>query len=65
MNKRTLSAKKNWFPWLCEHCLGSSGEGGSLIGMRRWWGNDAYVVRCHRHLFHLTKEDFDLVAKNI
>lgn len=65
MSKRTLSAKRNWFPWLCENCIGSSGEGGSLMGMRRWWGNDAYVVRCRRHLFHVTKEDFEFVEKNI
>ena len=64
--KRTISAKKAWFPWLSENCLGSSGEGGSLIGMRRsFWGQDAYVVRCCRYLFRVSEEDFMYVFKNM
>ena len=64
--KRTISAKKAWFPWLSEHCLGSSGKGGSLIGMRRsFWGQDAYVVRCCRYLFRVSEEDFLFVMNNM
>ena len=56
---RTVYAKREWFPFLSEHCIGSSGEGGSLSGMRRcFWGKDAYVVRCCKYLFHVDEETF-------
>ena len=61
---RTLYVKKNWFQWLQESCLASSGEGGSLLSLRRsHWGNDAYVIRCNKFLFMVNKPDFDYVEK--
>lgn len=63
---RTISAKKEWFKWLQERCYGSSGEGGSLIGMRRsFWGNEAYVVRCCRYLFRVSEKDFNYLKENV
>lgn len=63
---RTINAKKHWFPWLAENCLASSGKDGSLWGMRHCvWGDDAYVVRCCRYLFMVSKEDFEIVEKNL
>ena len=60
---RTIYAKRKWFEYLVEHCLGSSGEGGSLIGMRRsFWGQDAYVVRCCKYLFKVSEEVFNYVG---
>ena len=60
---RTISAKKSWFSWLQNHCIGSSGEGGSLIGMRRsFWGEDAYVVRCHGYLFKVDEGIFRYIS---
>ena len=60
---RTVRAKKNWFLWLQEHCTGSSGEGGSLIGMRRsFWGKDAYVVRCCNYLFKVDEDVFNYIS---
>lgn len=62
---RTIRAKKDWFDYLCDNCLGSSGRGGSLAGMRRkFWGNDAYVVRCREHLFWVTEETFFLISES-
>ena len=62
---RTVYAKRNWFPYLQEHCSGSTGKGGSLIGMRRlYWGKDAYVVRCCEHLFRVSEDVFQTVANN-
>lgn len=59
---RTISAKRSWFNWLQDHCLGSSGDGGSLIGMRRsFWGNDAYVIRCCGYLFRVTEGVFSYI----
>ena len=58
----TLTAKKKWFEWLQAHCIGSSGKGASLLGMRRsFWGNDAFVVRCCGYLFNVSATDFNLL----
>ena len=60
---RTISAKKSWFSWLSEHCLGSSGRNGSLLGMRRsFWGEDAYVIRCHGYLFRVSEAVFHYIS---
>ena len=60
----TLYAKKAWFAYLREHCFESSAYGGSLVRMRRsLWGDDAYVVRCSKHLFRVDKETFDHIKE--
>ena len=61
---KTLRAKKEWFAYLQDHAIGSSGEGGNLIGMRRIWGKDAYVVRCCNYLFYVPEETFRYVFEN-
>ena len=35
MSSKTISASKEWFKYLSERCLGSSGHGGNLTGMRK------------------------------
>lgn len=65
MSKRTLNVKREWLQWLMENSIASSGEDGSLIGMRRWWGKDAYVVRCARILFRVPEESFNYLIKNV
>lgn len=61
--KRTCTAGKEWFNYLCDNCLGSSGYRGSLAGMRKqFWGKDAFVVRCCGYLFRVSKETFTRVA---
>lgn len=65
MSNKTMNVKREWLPWLCENCIASSGEGGSLVGMRRWWGKDAYVVRCARILFRVPEESFNFLRENI
>lgn len=59
----TASASRDWFQWLCDHCIGSSGHGGNLSGMRRLhWGKDACVIRCCGYLFYVTRETFSRVV---
>ena len=68
MNKstaKTITVKVSWFPYLQEHCLGSSGREGSLIGLRRsYWGKDAYVIRCNKYLFRVSEDVFKYVMEN-
>ena len=65
MNK-THYAKAKWFPYLVEHCIGKSAEGGSLADFRRsFWGRNAYVIRCRRCLFKVSEETFLHVVSNI
>lgn len=61
---RTIRVKKSWFLWLNENCDGVSGEGSSLVNMRRSvWGKDAYVVRCCKHLFKVDSDIFNYLSK--
>ena len=56
---KTLTVKKKWFDWLKEHSLATSGEGVSLLRMRRaMWGDDALVVRCNKYLFKVSEDVF-------
>ena len=60
---KTINAKRTWFPFLMDNCLGTST--GSLSKMRRsMWGQNAYVVRCNKHLFHVNEKVFEKVASN-
>lgn len=57
--RKTCSAPKSAFDYLCDHCYGSSGYGGNLAGMRKlYWGKDAYVVRCRGYLFRVSYNTF-------
>ena len=60
---RTATADKAWFHYLSDHCNGSSGKGGNLIGMRNlYWGKDAFVIRCDGYLFRVSEKTFDIVT---
>lgn len=61
---RTISAKKKWLFFLQENCIGSSNKGASLLKMRRWWGADAYVVKCCGYLFQMEEETFKNLQKS-
>ena len=62
---KTIYAKKEWFEYLQNNCLGSSGYRGSLAGLRRsCWGKDALVVRCCKYLFRVDEKTFNYVSSN-
>lgn len=61
-SRYTANAGKEWFEYLSENCLGSSGWGGNLIGMRKHvWSKTALVVRCCRYLFWVNEGVFNRV----
>ena len=61
--RKTCSAPKSAFDYLCENCYASSGHGGNLTGMRKlFWGKDAFVVRCCGYLFNVPEHVFNRYA---
>lgn len=63
-SRYTATVGKEWFEYLSEHCIASSGYGGSLTGMRnKFWGKTAYVIKCCNYLFHVDEDTFYRVSR--
>jgi len=61
--KKTCSAPKSAFDYLCKNSYASSGYGGNITGMRKlYWGKDALIVRCCGYLFLVPQFVFDRYA---
>jgi len=63
---KTVTVDKAWFHYLSENCIGSTGYGGNIAGMRKlWWGKNALVVRCCGYLFNVSVGVYDKVTGGV
>lgn len=44
---------------LCiERCKASAGPNSNITGMRKFWGQDAPIVRCGRYIYLVSEQDY-------